>query len=475
MIARECTGLWWLPGKEKEPVVGTLKISESGNLNLLLTGRLGPQFPPGSKTLPMILGSVENSPAGNKVTLVGCLLTGSRFGSFAGVRERYHASRGFFGAHLSSETSAFRFAALSVGGLTEWAHTLSGISVDYNPSSRTGEKVLLASYTRNDPVTSDLPGGKAALGVEVGRSAEAEELTITEKASLSIHLDSSTTADTINSEYVYPLQHLMTLVTDQAQKVEWFVVKREGGSTDLGKNPEIRVLGPRVEPEEDEETKEPVQRQRMLFTLKDIEFSSFFGNWLKVTGRYADACSIFFGLKYGPPAYIDMAFLGVVQSLHLYYSRTEAGLSRRAEEERWLRQILSSLQPEESRWLVSQLGDRPYPSFEIELGALLDRHRAVMNPLISGRDERFVTEVMNTLSYLIHRDAKTDSVVSHGAHLYWLMEKLRVLFKASFLTELGFSERQALSWFERTPLYQHMRELASARESERAAPDETAR
>src|SRR5262245_6031561 len=223
MDAMECTGLWWLPGKETEQVAGTLKISESGNLSLFLIGTLGPKSHPGTKTLQVILGSVDNSPAGNKVTLVWCMLTGSKFGSFAGVRERYHASRGFFGAHLPNETFAFKFAAMRVGGLTEWAHALSGISVDYNPTSPAGETVTFASYTRHAPVTSDLPDGKATLGVEVGWSDSAEGVTITERATLSIRLDTPKTADAINGEYVYPLHNLMTFVCDRAQKVEWFV------------------------------------------------------------------------------------------------------------------------------------------------------------------------------------------------------------------------------------------------------------
>jgi hypothetical protein len=264
----------------------------------------------------------------------------------------------------------------------------------------------------------------------------------------------------------------MTFVCDRAQNVELFLVKPEPGHVDLEKNPEIQVIGPRVQPEEedDEKKKEPVRRHQMLFTLKEIDFAAFFAKWMKLTDRYAEACSIFFGLKYGPPAYIDITFMGIVQSLHLYYSRTEEGLAQRVEEENHLRQILSSLQPVEARWIVDHLGDRPYPTFESELSALLGRHRSVMNPLVSGREDRLINEVMNTLYYLVHRDAEVWLAASHGADLYWLLEKLRVLFKASFLAELGFSEQQALTFFQRNPLYQHMCEVERNRESRRFGP-----
>jgi hypothetical protein len=472
MEAMECTGPWWLPGKENDWVAGTLRISESGSLQLFLTGTLEPMSPAGPKTHQIILGSVDKSPAGNNVTLVGCMLTGSSFGSFAGVREKYYASRGYFGAHLPNDAAfAFKFASVRAGGLTEWAHNFSGISVDYRPPSAVGEKVPFASYTRHAPVTSEVPDGKAILGVGLSWSDKGAEVTITEKAILNIELDAPKTADAINGDYVYPLQNLMTFVCDRAQKVESFIVKPEYGRLDPEKNPEIRVIGPRVEPEEGDEDEEskPVRWHQMLFTLKEIDFPSFYRKWMQITDRYAPACSIFFGLKYGPPAYIDMTFLGIVQSLHLYYSQTEEGLKRRAEEERRLRQALSSLEPPEARWIVSHLGDNPYPTFESELSSLIQRNRLVMYPLMSARVDRFVTEVMNTLYYLIHRDSEADRAASHGSDFYWLLETLRVLFKASFLGELGFSEEQVLTLFERNPLYKHMRELESAREAQRSS------
>jgi hypothetical protein len=136
MEAIECTGLWWLPGKQNEQVAGTLTISESGNLHLSLIGTLGPNIPSRSKSFQIILGSVDKSPGGNSVTLVWCMLTGAMFGSFAGEREQYHATRGYFGAHLLDEGAfSFKFASIRVGGLTEWAHAFSGLSVESSPSS----------------------------------------------------------------------------------------------------------------------------------------------------------------------------------------------------------------------------------------------------------------------------------------------------------------------------------------------------
>src|SRR5688572_14510200 len=105
MKAFECTGRWWLPDDEQHDVTGTLKVSQSGELRLWLVGSLGAPARFQSKSHSVILGWVDKSPLGDKVTLAGCMLGGSSFGfseaSGEATRENYHAARGFFGGHLA--------------------------------------------------------------------------------------------------------------------------------------------------------------------------------------------------------------------------------------------------------------------------------------------------------------------------------------------------------------------------------------
>jgi hypothetical protein len=469
MEAFECTGLWWLPGQEADRVSGTLKVSSSGNLHLSLVGALGPVSPAGSKVHQIILGSVDKSPSGNDVTLAGCMLTGSTFGSFAGMRERYHASRGFFGAHLPDKAAfAFKQATVRIGGLTEWAHILSGIVVE-RQAHHVGEKVPLASYTAHAPISGEVPGGKILLSVGIGSRQSSRELIFREEGSLSVACGTPKSAEEINGEYIYPLQNLVTFVCDRAQEVESFSVWQASATGTPGENPEIKVIGPRVQPDDDGEGREPVQGFQMLFTLEDIDFTDFVERWLRLTDRYSDACNIYFGLKYGPPAYLDMTFMGIAQVLYLYHSRRDDGLARRTEEERRLKEIVAALTQADAEWVIDHVGARPHPTFEGVLRELVGQHSAVMDPLMSNRQDRFINQVMNTLYYAIHREPEVGLAASHGAELYWMMEKLRFLIKACFLSELGFSEQKTLSLFERNALYQHVRQLEAVRESRRVA------
>jgi hypothetical protein len=78
-----------------------------------------------------------------------------------------------------------------------------------------------------------------------------------------------------------------------------------------------------------------------------------------------------------------------------------------------------------------------------------------------------VSEVANTLKYVAFREAEMGQAASHGADLYWIMQKLRFLFKSCLLQELGIPKDKAKSLFDRNALYQHVCKIEEAEERER--------
>ena len=467
MQTLECTGLWWLPQDEASYVGGTLRISANGDLTLSLVGALGPvEHPFGNKNHNVILGSVDKSPGGNEVSLVGCMRTQGTFGSFAGAREVYHASRGYFGAHLSKESDfAFKELRLTIGGLTEWAHPMSGFGGAQIARFKPGEKFSLVEYTPAASVGSPAAGGEVSLALTLKSQHGLHKYAFEEEAYLSVECERVRSADELNGDYAYPLQNLMTFVCDRPQRVEEFSVYPATPSRERPVSP-IQVIGARVQPEDDEEAKDPVRRFQMLFTLQDADFAVLVAKWFQLMERYDAACNIYFGLKYGPPAYVDMTFAGMAQVLHLYYSRRDDGMARRAAEIRRLKEILAGLTDADSEWVVNHVGANPYPTFDAELRELLNEHAPVMNPLVSNRPDRFVNEVTNSLHYIIHREPEMYAASGHGADLYWALEKLRFLVKACFLAELGFSGQKSLDLFGRNAMYQHVRQQEALRESQ---------
>jgi hypothetical protein len=86
---------------------------------------------------------------------------------------------------------------------------------------------------------------------------------------------------------------------------------------------------------------------------------------------------------------------------------------------------------------------------------------------VSHRQDRFVSEVANTLKYLVFREAEMGPAASQGADLYWMIQKLRFLFKSCLLHELGFSKGKVKSLFERNGHYQFVCQIEEREERER--------
>ena len=91
----------------------------------------------------------------------------------------------------------------------------------------------------------------------------------------------------------------------------------------------------------------------------------------------------------------------------------------------------------------------------------------MMNPLVSSRQDRFVNEVINTLKHTMLRETDMDLAARHGAEMYWMMQKLRFLFKSCLLRELAFSPEKVTELFRRNGLYQHVCGIEKAEEARR--------
>jgi hypothetical protein len=264
----------------------------------------------------------------------------------------------------------------------------------------------------------------------------------------------------------------MTFVADRPQILERFSVWRDANLNDWEHNPEIQVIGPRVQPDVEEDERKAARGDEMLFTYADVDFSTLLSKWLTLADSYSESFNIFFGIQYGPPRYIDMTFLLVVQALMLYFTRTSEGATLLADEERLLKELIPAVPASYAAWLVDHLGATPYPPLTAVLRRLVERHGAILDPLISGRRDAFVSQAANTLRYIEQRKEVDDAAASHGSDLYWLMQKLRFLIKASYLSEIGIPNDTISDLFQRSVYYQHIARIERSREARQETPQQ---
>lgn len=453
--AFECNGMWWLPGHEQQAVAGTLKVAESGAMELKLIAPLDRTHSLfADKSCPVILGSASDSPKGEEITLANSFCTASRFPLSVDGRESYHVGLGYFGAHLSEESCfAFKSMKLRLSGLGEWLYTLSGFDRKKGGLAPNLESGPIGFYTRPQPVRTELVGGTIAIGLGLRSSFSGLRYEFREEGEVKVTSEQPLSVEEFNDRYAYALRSLMTFVSDRAQIIEQFSVWQLHAPKQ-----EIVVIGEWVQPRQ-RERKKDVSWHEMLFTIKDIDFDHFIKKWFAFTRTYSASCNIYFGLMYGPPAFVDMTFENVANAVHLYYDRTPDGVARKESDERFLTEAMAQLPSSHKDWLVDHLGPKPRPPFRVALVRLLERHDEVMNPLLQGRGGRFVDQVLGTLEYVIRRDPDFELTASYGADLYWLTEKLRFLLKACFLHESGFGSEAIRACFQRNALYRHICQL----------------
>jgi ApeA N-terminal domain 1 len=314
------------------------------------------------------------------------------------------------------------------------------------------------------PVTGSIPGGQISLGFSMTSSGSWLKYTYSERPALSATFDSPLSEAQINERVVYPLQNLMTFVSGRPQEVEEVHLQRHDSPEMMTANPEIRLIGERVFPEGEDEHREEVYPPQMLFTIQDLEmgFAPFVERWLRLAAHYIDAFSIYFGLQYGPPVYLDYTFLGMAEAVALYYTRREDGVGHRSEEERRRKEVLSKLPDGDRDWLREHLLPDPFPPFQLVLDKLLSENAELMDPLFKTEKWGFIREVMGTFIYIIHRDPPAHRIVNFGAELHWMTAKLRILLQLCFLRELGFTADRVRSFLARDRNYQYLVKVTSS-------------
>jgi hypothetical protein len=106
------------------------------------------------------------------------------------------------------------------------------------------------------------------------------------------------------------------------------------------------------------------------------------------------------------------------------------------------------------------------------LQRLVDRHGSVLDPILANRRDAFVNQAASTHRYVEHREAEERPAASLGSELYWLTRKLRFLFQACMLAELGFGPDRISHFFSRSAYFQHISRLEASSVGNSTSPRE---
>ncbi|MGH3083263.1 MAG: HEPN domain-containing protein [Gaiellaceae bacterium] len=165
-------------------------------------------------------------------------------------------------------------------------------------------------------------------------------------------------------------------------------------------------------------------------------------NWFAKQARLKPVFNLFFGMRYHPNMYLDVAFLAYAQAVETYDYRRR--------------------QKPGNKTLAQRMAD------------VLSECRTVSKRIVGmhpADQERFIDAFRTSRNYYTHYNAKLEKKASRGAALLLLSIQLQAITEMSLLRELGFPCHAIDKILERVRRYEEIEHFkAIAAEEEAGAP-----
>ena len=433
----ESQGVWYLPTKPTNEVVGVLRYSLRSGLLLSLTGTLSKDFNRGAGSYALIYGLVADNPYGRFVTLVDCFQRRSTLAIPGFASEQIRANRAYIGSlHLrTEEESQFLSVRASYTHLAEWSG-LTGFTrlLAERPTPGT----IAARYQKPAPLELVVEQERR-LRVEVEASVVQgnKRFEIDERVELTLSGGGTFSSLEPLRSFVSPFEDFLTFAVDAPSPAEEILFTAESTEGTVRRESIYLIYQPVFQGGEKNGT--PIARDK-LFRWPDVRYShpELVGRWFRFRRDYKAACDTYFGFQYAPPTYLETKVLLLHIALGLFLvDRVHDEVIQRALAS--LRQ--AALTPRDESWL------RILPSAE-ELSlpwatlALIQDYGDILVPALGAEPERFVTELLTARHDLFHPPDVPGPRRSSQLHLLHLIERLSLLIKVRILESLGFSREE---------------------------------
>lgn len=342
MQALEVSGQWWLPGgSEDRRVGGTLKVSENGHGELVLTGALSSHLEGGE---PSRLGddravttfskesiartglySRIHGVAENEVFTLGDCITTRRTNIFDHMEAQHVYVNQVFRGVLLNEKEAPEFTKAFVGldWLAYWVRK-SGFSESYSiePDMETDGRWRAMSLTLSVLDAETFLGPRSAsytLGQEYGVQGDGIlERRLWQDFYFGVDYGALTPLEQIVDD-VSDLQDLVTMGTGRIASFKNFSLRHPDVSFRIGEKEHQSPIdyfahwhASRVEPIQ------PLSESDMLFTFDDLGGTRGMEKWLKVAAVHRSALGRVMATRYGQSMFVSDRLLNCAAALEAF-------------------------------------------------------------------------------------------------------------------------------------------------------------
>lgn len=457
----EHIGFWWLPSNPENQVPGILKSSDKDGIRLELLGSFGTvkQLLEDS-SYEIILGFTKE---GKLLTLVEAVTLNSTLPCPGISSQKYRVSLAFLGVHFnkSEEIKFFKleveYTYLSAWVYSECPNFIKGYHQQYSEDQKTFD---LETVHRNNPVLeAKTTRGKILIKLDISwHNKNFLESTQRKFAQIKIDfLDKELTVSECCLDYLYPLQNLLTLATNENNfitKLTAFSRNGDKQSTILESSEvPIQIISPIIS----QEKRKEYSSAQMLFVLKDIEteFALYIQKWLNINAEIKHICDLYFGTEYAEFMYSEQRFLSTIQALESYH-RVKFGNAQTSIEahKNRLQEIYNQVPSQHIDWLQNKLHFSNEPSLKDRMKELFNKHKKVIEPFIKDTNKFFI-RVGNTRNYFTHYDESLKDKFATEEELFRLTQILSFLLKSCLLNELGCTFERCAELISKGSQYQY--------------------
>ena len=458
----ETTGFFWLPEEPEDRLSGHLKISESGEITVELSGTFGGPLvalremgisvtPPIDDALPSLERMVGILDNGTPVTMDGCFWqTLSLELSSELSRSIAHVDFALIGAgYGEQEQVSFSEVSFSVYGLDAWL-SVSGIEVEPDVSNKSG----VIRFHLPDEIPLTLPNG-VGLTFAFNLTSPMASLPITEagvRQTASVFL-SCEEPHSISyfSRLAVRLCNFLSFALDQAVYIQSTTgyLEEETANGQKRRKP-VRVYRRYAHWPD---SKRDLRPHHALFRYPDVadRLDDVITKWFESYGTFEPAFDLYFASRVETSVFLDAKVLWIAQALEALHRRGSQETAMCEDEFRNLIELVSQSCPEDRReWLAQKLRYANELTFMRRVRELVDPFKRWFGS--SGERSKFISRVSDTRNYLTHFDEETTKNRAVGVEeLFALHEKMEALFQLHLLNQVGFDDSSISSLVQRTP------------------------
>lgn len=430
------SGLFWLPSKSDDKVVGELTFDAGEGVSLTLHRS-------SYDTWPEIPGLIVGSTGAQEVTLIDSYQTNLTLVSapYSIKTQAFYANRLLLGhAFYRLEDLAFTTLDISHYGLAEWVDK-SGVARRINHSDDGMHDVVEIRYEQPESTSAQFSGGAIRIRFSWTSSSRTEESTLKHSPYICIEYDGALNYNDILKHGKH-IQDFITICTDKAVTAKQVTFRHH----DIP----IRMLDGGTKGEQSIEYRAALitspafaMRSKPRYPL-DLSFDAVGGieaiaKWMQTASGYATVVSLMTPFRSEMSSFAENSFLNVVAAAEAFHDLKYPERKEVEGEAEWaslLEAILSNVPNERKEWLSGELRYINRPSLSKRL-TILARNTKNITGNLSGSNadkiKRWAGTVAGVRNELTHRRSEEDTFP--GGTLHWLAESVYQVLRGCLLKE----------------------------------------